>query len=159
MALENLRKLGFGGEKLLSVSMGSLRVRHDWATSLSLSCIGEGNGNPLQCSCLENPRDGGAWGAAVYGVPQSRTRLKRLSSSSSSLKKFFFSQVMLEGIGLQRIKKWLNDKAVKVVSIKYFTKSLVMKRQMLMSHWKWIDCSCIWGVVDINYLVITTPHG
>ena len=50
----------------------------------SLSCIGEGNGNPLQCSCLENPRDGGAWLAAVYGVTQSRTRLKRLSSSSSS---------------------------------------------------------------------------
>ena len=49
----------------------------------SLSCIGEGNGNPLQCSCLENPRDGGAWRAAVYGVAQSRTRLKRLSSSSS----------------------------------------------------------------------------
>jgi len=39
----------------------------------SLSCIGEGNGNPLQCSCLENPRDGGAWWAAVYGVPQSQT--------------------------------------------------------------------------------------
>ena len=50
----------------------------------SLSCIGEGNGNPLQCSCLENPRDGGAWWAAVNGVTQSRTRLKRLSSSSSS---------------------------------------------------------------------------
>ena len=50
----------------------------------SLSCIGEGNGNPLQCSCLENPRDGEAWWAAVYGVSQSRTRLKRLSSSSSS---------------------------------------------------------------------------
>ena len=46
----------------------------------SLSCVGEGNGNPLQCSCLENPRDGGAWWAAVYGVAQSRTRLKRLSS-------------------------------------------------------------------------------
>ena len=49
----------------------------------SLSCIGEGNGNTLQCSCLENPRDGGAWWAVIYGVPQSRTRLKRLSSSSS----------------------------------------------------------------------------
>ena len=49
----------------------------------SLSCIGEGNGNPLQCSCLENPRDGGAWWAAVRGVPQSQTRLKRLSSSST----------------------------------------------------------------------------
>ena len=50
----------------------------------SLSRIGEGNGNPLQCSCLENPRDGGALWAAVYGVAQSRTQLKRLSSSSSS---------------------------------------------------------------------------
>ena len=118
-------------------SMGSLRIGHDWATSLShslsifmlwrrkwqptpvfmpgeshgqrslvgcspwnreeldtterlhfpfsLSYIGEGNGNPLQCSCLENPRDGGAWWAAVYGVTQSRTRLKRLSSSSMQL--------------------------------------------------------------------------
>ena len=47
----------------------------------SLSCIGEGNGNPLQCSCLENPRDGGAWWAAVYEVAQSWTQLKRLSSS------------------------------------------------------------------------------
>ena len=52
----------------------------------SLSCIGEGNGNPLQCSCLENSRDGGAWWAAVYGVAQSWTRLKRLSSSSSNLR-------------------------------------------------------------------------
>ena len=50
----------------------------------SLSCIGEGNGNPLQCSCLENPREGGAWWAADYGVAQSRTRLKRLTTSSSS---------------------------------------------------------------------------
>ena len=46
----------------------------------SLSCVGEGNGNPLQCSCLENPRDRGAWWAAVYGVAQSGTQLKRLSS-------------------------------------------------------------------------------
>ena len=59
-------------------SMGPLRVGHDRATSLSLalSSIGEGNGNPLQCSCLENPRDRGAWWAAVYGVAQSWTRLK-----------------------------------------------------------------------------------
>ena len=49
----------------------------------SLSCIEEGNGNPLQWSCLENPRDCGAWWAAVYGVAQSRTRVKQLSSSSS----------------------------------------------------------------------------
>ena len=55
----------------------------------SLSCIGEGNGNPLQCSCLENPRDGGAWWAAVYGVAHSLTRLKRLSSSNSILELVF----------------------------------------------------------------------
>ena len=66
-------------------SMGSLRVGHDWATSLSLLCIGEGNGNSLQCSCLENPRGGRAWWAAVHGVAQSWTRLKQLSSSSSSM--------------------------------------------------------------------------
>ena len=63
--------------------MGSPRVGHDWATSLSR--FGEGNGNPLQCSCLENPSDGGAWWAAVYGVAQSRTRLKQLSSMFNSL--------------------------------------------------------------------------
>ena len=53
----------------------------------SLSYIGEGNGNPLQCSCLENPRDRGAWWAAVHWVTQSRTRLKRLSSSSKGLER------------------------------------------------------------------------
>ena len=57
----------------------------------SLSCIGKGNGNPLQCSCLENPRDGGAWWAAVSGVAQSWTWLKQLSSSSSSVWRFQFS--------------------------------------------------------------------
>ena len=67
-------------------SMGSLRLSHGDMTErlhfhFSLSCIGEGNGNPLQCSCLENPRDGGAWWAAIYGVAQSRTQLKRLSST------------------------------------------------------------------------------
>ena len=56
-----------------------------------LSCIGEGNGNPLQCSCLENPRDGGAWWAAVYAVAQSQTRLKCLSSSVLLLCLKFFS--------------------------------------------------------------------
>ena len=68
-------------------SMGSLELdMTEWLHfHFSLSCIGEGNGNPLQCSCLENPRDRGAWWAAIYGVAQSRTRLKRLSSSSSSM--------------------------------------------------------------------------
>ena len=68
-------------------SMGSLEsdTTERLHFHFSLSCIGERNGNPLQCSCLENPRDGEAWLAAVYEVAQSRTRLKRLSSSSSSL--------------------------------------------------------------------------
>ena len=52
---------------------------------MSILTIGEGNGNPLQYSCLENPKDGGAWWAAVYGVAKSWTRLKRLGSSSSSI--------------------------------------------------------------------------
>ena len=58
----------------------------------SLLCIGEGNDNPLQCSCLESLRDGGAWWAAIYGVARSRTRLKRLSSSSSSSSSFFYGK-------------------------------------------------------------------
>ena len=63
-------------------SMGSLEADATERLHFPLSSIGEGNGNPLQCSCLENPRDGGVWRAAVYGVAQSGTRLKRLSSSS-----------------------------------------------------------------------------
>ena len=64
----------------------------------SLSCIGGGNGNPLQNSCLENPRDGGAWWAAVYGVAQSWTQLKQLSSSSSSK-----LQIVIHGQGSTQI--------------------------------------------------------
>ena len=77
-------------------SMGSLRS--DTTKRLhfhfSLSCTGEGNGIPLQCSCLENPRDSGAWWAAVYGVTQSWTRLKQLSSSSSMIKKVSIELVL-----------------------------------------------------------------
>ena len=65
------------GRRSLVGSMGSLGVRHNWSTSLSLFtfCIGEGNDNPLQCSCLENPRDRGAWWATVHGVPEGQTWL------------------------------------------------------------------------------------
>ena len=63
----------------------------------SLSCIGEGNGNPLQCFCLENPRDGGGWWAAVYGVTQSQTRLKWLSIASVLLPGKFHGQRRLAG--------------------------------------------------------------
>ena len=84
-------------------SMGSLRVRHYWATSvsLSLSCTGEGNGNLLQYSCLENPKDGGAWRVSVYGVTQSQTRLTQLISSSSSssiLSQCFFKWTFWENV-------------------------------------------------------------
>ena len=75
-------------------SMGSLRVGHNFPTHFerlhfhfSLSCFGDGNGNPFQCSCLENPSDGGAWWASIYGVAQSRTWLKRLSMITLHRKK------------------------------------------------------------------------
>ena len=64
----------------------------------SLSCIGAGNGNPLQYSCLENPRDGGAWWAAVYGIAQSQTWLKRLSSSSSSNIMYWHGERLMVGL-------------------------------------------------------------
>ena len=70
--------------RLQSIGVTTSRTRlsdFTFTFHFSLSRIGEGNGNPLQCSCLENPRDGGAWWAAVSGVAQSQTRLKRLSSS------------------------------------------------------------------------------
>ena len=73
----------------------------------SLSCTGEGNGNPLQCSCLENPRDGGAWWAAVYEVAQSRTRLKRFSSSSSSCSCFVDSLSVRGSVLLSLLKHFV----------------------------------------------------
>ena len=66
----------------------------------SLSCFGEGNGNPFQCSCLENPRDRGACWAAVYGVAQSQTQLKRFSSSSSSKSSLRAEELMLLNFGV-----------------------------------------------------------
>ena len=89
----------------------------------SPSCIGEGNGNPLQCSCLENPRDGGAWWAAVYGVAQSQTRLKRHSSSSSSL--------ILKIIDLYTLKMWIVWH-VNCITIKLLQK----KNKMLLFPWR-----------------------
>ena len=88
----------------------------------SLSCIGEGNGNPLQYSCLENPRDRGAWWAAIYGVAQSQTQLKRLSSSSSR-KSQHFSLVRnppkggSKGSGDQELKASTTNGAFKVLNI------------------------------------------
>ena len=84
------------------LSMGSLRVgtTEQLHFHFSLSCIGEGNGNPLQCSCLENPRDGEAWWAAFCGVAQSRTQLERLSSSSSSLQSMYLWSCCLLSVSL-----------------------------------------------------------
>ena len=95
----------------------------------SLSCIGEGNGNPLQCSCLQNPRDGGAWWAAVYGVAQSRTRLKRLSSSS-----------ILNDNGIHHLEHWqcpqtLDSRALSWVSIQKECVGTSSKRWVL-------GCAC-----------------
>ena len=66
---------------LQSMGLRTVNMTEQLHFHFSLSCTGERNGNPLQCSCLENPRDGGAWWAAVYGVAQSRTWLKWLSSN------------------------------------------------------------------------------
>ena len=77
----------------------------------SLSCTGEGNGNPLQCSCLENPRDRGAWWAAVYGVTWSRTRLKWLSSSSSVLRTKYKQRT--PSFIVQTESHWFFSKAIK----------------------------------------------
>ena len=68
----------------------------------SLSCFGKGNGNPFQCSCLENPRDRGAWWAAINGITQSQTRLKRLSSSSSNKSSLRAEELMLLNCGVRK---------------------------------------------------------
>ena len=106
-------------------SMGSLeldtteRLHFDF----SLSCIGEGNGNPLQCSCLENPGDGEAWWAAIYGVAQNRTGLKRLTSSSSIQFPILFS-----GLPGSSVVKNLPDSAGDIGSVPGSGKSSLGKK-------------------------------
>ena len=95
----------------------------------SLSCTGEGNGNPLQCSCLENPRDGGAWWAAVYGVAQSRIRLKRLSSSSSQVMSLLFNMLSRLVIAFlperKRLISWLQSPSAVILEPKSVSVSIV----------------------------------
>ena len=114
----------------------------------SLSCIGEGNGNPFQCSCLENPRDGGAWWAAVYGVAQSRTRLKRLSSSSSNL---------MPGVLIRR-GEFIDFFIFKAVHFYYFLQISLQPLRANMSRLNIHDClqdiitnTCITVIANITY--------
>ena len=120
----------------------------------SLSCIGEGNGNRLQCSCLENPRGGGAWWAAVYGVAQSQRRLKRLSNSSSSYCSHGFCVSNASPKGL-----WLNA-PLKVASLSQPSCNWVSGHNML------VKLNRFWGgerrsrfVVFANVHGITLNHG
>ena len=94
-------------------SMGSRRAGTERLHfHFSFSCIGEGNGNPLQCSCLENPRVGGAWWAAVHGIAQSRTRRKQLSSSSSNVSQkrleHHFTDIFLAYVCVKSYLNWLS---------------------------------------------------
>ena len=94
-------------------SMGSLEsdTTEQLHFHFSLSCIGEGNGNPVQCSCLENPRDGEAWWAAVCGVAQSRTRLKQLSSSSRTSHQALLSRIVMQVLAvLPGLPLWVSGK-------------------------------------------------
>ena len=94
----------------------------------SLLCIGEGNGNPLQCSFLENPRDGGAWWAAIYGVAQSRTRLKRLSSSRSSI--WYMNKVTFMFVG-------------SCIRLRFSMVSWILIKRLYLG-----DQLCYWGIME-----------
>ena len=113
----------------------------------SLLCTGEGNGNPLQCSCLENPRDGEAWWAAIYGVTQSRIRLKWLSSSNSNV---CFKQVFMR----------VNDKALNEWRLRWKAEFLGMLPESI-SKWKFFPlasvniCIYIWYNHQENYIQLT----
>ena len=85
----------------------------------SLLCTGEGNGSPLQYSCLENPRDEGAWWAAVYGVAQSRTRLKRLSSSSSRLLLNLYAEYIMRNTGLDEAQAGIKIAGRNINNLRY----------------------------------------
>ena len=109
----------------------------------SLSCIGEGNGNPLQCSCLENPRDGGGWWTALYGVAQSQTWLKWLSSSSRSLYSLFSQDnwperlILTSSVSPCSICQGQMDKVKHIHPMKYY--SAVKKNRVLTHALSWVN--------------------
>ena len=125
----------------------------------SLSCIGEGNGNPLQCSCLENPRDGGAWWAEVCGVAQIWTQLKRLSSSSSSIflwGKFwpYYHLSIGSFCGIWGISPWFVGKFLMTQSFKF---ACVMCRYILFTQTH-LHTQKQTGT-KVDYFTFTSPRG
>ena len=96
----------------------------------SLSCIGEGNGNPLQCSCLENLRDSRAWWAAIYGVALSRTRLKRLSSSSIVILDAFELLCWRRLLRVPRTARRSNQSILKEIRPEYSVQGLILKLKL-----------------------------
>ena len=107
-------------------------------SSFKITKYSSGNGNPLQCSCLENPRDGGAWWAAIYGVAQSRTPLKRLSSSSSSSHSCrVFLKVNSIIVGKKRRKN--------TQMIIFFLSSIVLHINIFLSQITKCECPLIWA--------------
>ena len=122
----------------------------------SLSCIGEGNGNPLQCSCLENPRDGGAWWAAIYGVAQSRTQLKQLSSSSllgSSVHRILQARI-LEWIAMPFYmgSSWSRDGThVSCIAGGFFTTELLGKPKMVYISYNLLH-NRLYNIIYIIYI-------
>ena len=123
-------------------SMESLRVGHDWATSLSR--IGEGNGNPLQCSCLENPRDGGTWWAAVYGVTRVRHDWSDFAAAAAHASKVMLK--ILQARLQQYVHRKLPDVQVgfrkgrgtrdQIAKIHWITeKSRVPEKHLLLIYW------------------------
>ena len=145
-----------GRRSLVGCSLGS-REELDTTERLpfhfSLSCIGEGNGNLLQCSCLENPRDRGAWWAAVYGVAQSRPWLKRLSSSSSRVTNL----VCPEQRGFSKYKSFSAETRTPLGKLEHLVTPVGMS-----TLWKFIELyicdSCIFYMCAIKYFELSTDE-
>ena len=116
-----------------------------------LSLIGERNGNPLQCSCLENPRDGGAWWTANYGVAQNRTRLKQLSSSSSSRKLLNWSTFCCRFFFLPPLPPYINS------DHEYALLSLLDRIYSLSWSSVGYNFNCLFGLYQVSFLWTLVP--
>ena len=139
------------------------RVGHDWS---DLACMhaytGEGNGNPLQYSSLENPRDRGAWWAAVYGVPQSRTRMERLSSSSSSSVYVSAPNVLEIGIFIWNLMILKPYSKKKKKAKHHFAWQLIFLKQLPqynMATWLWFFSYDLGCKKDCRYISLCRQTG